>query len=51
MKGDIKGFYQYISSKRKPRKNTDLLLNGAQALVAKDTEKAEGTRYLLQAGL
>jgi len=44
VKGGIKGFYQYISSKRKQRENMDLLLNGAGGLVTKDTEKAKGTQ-------
>lgn len=38
VKGDIKGFSQYNSSKWKARDNMDLLLNGAGALVTDDTK-------------
>ena len=41
MKSNKKGFYKYINSKRKTRKNVGLLLNGAGDLVTKDMEKAE----------
>jgi len=36
-----KGFYNYISSKRKTRDNVGLLLNEAGVLVTEDAEKAE----------
>ena len=36
-----KGFFKYISRKRKTGENVVLLLNGAGALVTKDTEKAD----------
>ncbi|GAB0207304.1 hypothetical protein GRJ2_003196000 [Grus japonensis] len=43
--GDVKdkkkGFFKYISSKRKTRENVGLLLNEVGALVTEDTEKAE----------
>ncbi|XP_067145782.1 deuterosome assembly protein 1 [Apteryx mantelli] len=41
MKGNKKGFYRYISSKRKARENMDLLLNGNGDLVAKNIKKAK----------
>lgn len=34
-------FFKYISSKKKTRENVGLLMNGMDALVTKDTEKAE----------
>ncbi|KAK4832553.1 hypothetical protein QYF61_024053 [Mycteria americana] len=37
-----KGFYRYISSKRKTRGNVVLLLNGTGDLVTKGLEKTEG---------
>jgi len=40
MKGKKEGFYRSISSKRKTRGNTGLLLNRAGELVTKSTEKA-----------
>ncbi|GAB0199636.1 mitochondrial enolase superfamily member 1 [Grus japonensis] len=40
MKGNKKGFYEYINSKRKIGENVGLLLNGAGDLVTKDTAKA-----------
>ncbi|KGL81631.1 hypothetical protein N309_14517, partial [Tinamus guttatus] len=40
VRGNRKGFYKYISSKRKARENVSLLLIEG-ALVAKDVEKAE----------
>jgi len=36
-----KGFFNYISSKRKPRDNVGLLLNEVGVLVMEDAEKAE----------
>jgi len=36
-----KGFFKYISSRRKTRENVDLLLNKVGALVMQDAEKAE----------
>ena len=36
-----KGFFNYISSKRKTRDNAGLLLNEVGVLVTEDTEKAE----------
>ena len=36
-----KGFFNYISSKRKARDNVELLLNEAGVLVTEDAEKAE----------
>ena len=41
VKGNKKGFYKYISSKRKSRENTGLLLNVAGDVMTKDMEKAE----------
>ncbi|GAB0205877.1 mitochondrial enolase superfamily member 1 [Grus japonensis] len=41
VKGNQKGFFKYISSKRKTRENVALLLNEVGALVMEDTEKAE----------
>ncbi|XP_068809550.1 uncharacterized protein [Struthio camelus] len=41
VKDNKKGFFKYITSKRKTRENVGLLLNGAGALVTKDIEKAE----------
>ncbi|GAB0182556.1 mitochondrial enolase superfamily member 1 [Grus japonensis] len=38
---DKKGFFKYISSKKKTRENVGLLLNEVGALVTEDTEKAE----------
>lgn len=38
---DKKGYYKYISYKRKTRENVELLLNGAGNLVVKDMEKAK----------
>lgn len=39
--GNKKGFYRYISSKRKTRENEDPLLNGNRDLVTKDVKKGE----------
>ncbi|GAB0187214.1 mitochondrial enolase superfamily member 1 [Grus japonensis] len=41
VKDNKKGFFKYISSKRKTRENVDRLLNDVGALVTEDTEKAE----------
>ncbi|KGL78095.1 hypothetical protein N309_02912, partial [Tinamus guttatus] len=41
VRGNRKGFYKYISSKRKTRENDSLLLNGEGVLVAEHAEKAE----------
>ncbi|GAB0206869.1 mitochondrial enolase superfamily member 1 [Grus japonensis] len=41
VKDNKKGFYKYISDKRKARENVGLLLNGAGALVTQDMEKSE----------
>jgi len=41
VKNNKKGFFNYISSKRKARDNVGPLLNEAGALVTDDTEKAE----------
>ena len=41
VKGNRKGFYKYINSKRKTRENMDLLLNGAAELVANEMPKAK----------
>lgn len=41
MKGSKKGFFGYISCKRKTRKNAGPQLNGARDLMAKDVEKCE----------
>ncbi|GAB0207970.1 mitochondrial enolase superfamily member 1 [Grus japonensis] len=41
VKDNKKGFFKYISSKRKSRENVGLLLNEVGALVTEDTEKAE----------
>lgn len=41
MKGNIKSFYGYISSKMKTRENVGLLLNGAGILKTKDMGKDE----------
>lgn len=41
MKDNKKGFYKYISSKRKIWENVGLLLNQIHVLVAGDTEKAQ----------
>ncbi|GAB0186019.1 mitochondrial enolase superfamily member 1 [Grus japonensis] len=41
IKHNKKGFFKYISSKRKTRENVGLLLNEVGALVMEDTEKAE----------
>jgi len=41
VKDNMKGFFKYISSKRKTRENVRLLLNEVGAVVAEDTEKAE----------
>lgn len=38
---DKKRFYKYINSKRKTKENMGPLLNGAGALVTKDTEEPE----------
>jgi len=40
VKDNKTGFFTYIRCKRKTSKNVDLLLSGAGALVAKDSEKA-----------
>ncbi|GAB0177889.1 mitochondrial enolase superfamily member 1 [Grus japonensis] len=39
VKENKKGFFKYISSKRKTRENVDMLLNEVGALVMEDTEK------------
>jgi len=41
VKDNKKGFFKYISSKRKTRDNVGLLLNEAGVLVMEDAEKAE----------
>jgi len=41
VKNNKKGFFNYISSKRKARDNVGLLLNEVGVLVTEDTEKAE----------
>ncbi|GAB0199208.1 mitochondrial enolase superfamily member 1 [Grus japonensis] len=41
VKDNKKGFFKYISSKRKTRENVGPLLNEVGALVMEDTEKAE----------
>ncbi|GAB0205688.1 mitochondrial enolase superfamily member 1 [Grus japonensis] len=41
VKDNKKGFFKYISSKRKTMENVGLLLNEVGALVTEDTEKAE----------
>ncbi|GAB0208090.1 mitochondrial enolase superfamily member 1 [Grus japonensis] len=41
VKDNKKGFFKYISSKRKTRENVGLLLNEVGALVTEDTEKVE----------
>ncbi|GAB0210180.1 mitochondrial enolase superfamily member 1 [Grus japonensis] len=41
VKDNEKGFFKYISSKRKTRENVGPLLNEVGALVMEDTEKAE----------
>ncbi|GAB0202599.1 mitochondrial enolase superfamily member 1 [Grus japonensis] len=41
VKDNKKGFFKYISSKRKTRENVGPLLNEVGALVTEDTEKAE----------
>ena len=41
VKDNKKGFFKYISSKRKTGENVSRLLNGLGALLTKDTEKAE----------
>ncbi|GAB0199938.1 mitochondrial enolase superfamily member 1 [Grus japonensis] len=41
VKDSKKGFFKYISSKRKTRENVGTLLNVVGALVMEDTEKAE----------
>jgi len=41
VKNNKKGFFKYISSKRKTRENVGLLLNEAGVLVTEDAEKAE----------
>ncbi|XP_064900742.1 transcription factor RFX3-like isoform X2 [Columba livia] len=51
VKGDIKGFYRYISSKMKTRENVGLLLNGAGNLMRKGHGKGQGTKCLLRLSL
>jgi len=41
IRNNKKGFFNYISSKRKTRDNVGLLLNEAGVLVTEDAEKAE----------
>ena len=41
VKNNKKGFFNYISSKRKTRDNVGLLLNEAGVLVMENAEKAE----------
>jgi len=41
VKDNKKGFFNYISSKRKTRDNVGPLLNKVCALLTEDTEKAE----------
>lgn len=41
MRGNKKGFYRYISSKRKTRGNTGLLMDGTGDLMTKVTGNAE----------
>jgi len=40
-KGNMKSFFEYISSKQKTRENAGPLLNEVGALVVENTEKAE----------
>ena len=40
-KDNRKGFFNYVSSKRKTRENVGLLLNEVGALVTEDAEKVE----------
>lgn len=40
VKGNKKGFYKYLSGKRKTRKNVGLLLKGSEDLVTQDVENA-----------
>ncbi|PKU33022.1 rna-directed dna polymerase from mobile element jockey-like [Limosa lapponica baueri] len=44
VKGNKKGFYKYINSKRKTRENVGQLLNGAGELVTRDMEKVKGKK-------
>ena len=41
VKGNKKGFYKYVNSKRKSRENMGLLLNGEGEQATNDMEKTE----------
>lgn len=41
VKNNKKGFFKYVSGKRKTRENVGLLLNEVDAMLLEDTEKAE----------
>lgn len=41
IKTNKKGFYRYISSKGRTKKNTDPMLNGVRGLMTENMEKAE----------
>lgn len=51
MKGDTKGFCQYINNKMKPRKIVGQLSRWAGCHVTKNIEKAKGNPCNLQLGL
>jgi len=48
MKGNRKGLYKYINSKRKTRENMNLQLNGTGELVTKGRQKAKVLNVLCQ---
>lgn len=41
VKDSKKGFFKFVSSKRKTRENGDILLNEVSVLLTKDSEKSE----------
>ena len=47
MKGNEKGFYRYISSKRKTRENVDMLLKTAGDLVTRTQKRPSCSMYSL----
>ena len=49
VRGNEKGFYRYIRSKRKTRENVGLLLNAARDVVTKRVE-GQGNQCLLPFG-
>lgn len=45
VKGNKKGFYRYVSRKRKMRENTFLMLNVTAALRTQNTERTKFSKF------